>query len=279
MGEPSSLAEAVRRDDPDRYLSALYAPEARREALFALYAFNVEIASVRDRIHEPLPGEIRLQWWRDILAAGKGAAAGHPVAEALSGVIERSRLPLATFQNYLDARIFDLYDDPMPSRNDLEGYCGETASAIIQLAALILDPEAAPEFAEAAGHAGCAQAMAGLLRLLPMHRARGQCFMPEDILAAAGTSRDEFVAGENRDAAMRAVVALSALAGEHLARFEKAANGMPVSLRPAFLPASLAGAYLARISARGVDPLTQIADISPLRRHWTLLRRALLGWR
>ena len=115
-------------------------------------------------------------------------AAGHPLAEALLAAISRHDLPKKPFDDYLEARIFDLYDDPMPGRAELEGYCGETASALIQLAAMILDPEAAPSVAEAAGHAGCAQAITGLIRLLPLHRARGQCYVPGDILAAAGTS-------------------------------------------------------------------------------------------
>ena len=139
------ISAELRRADPDRYLSALYAPEDKRGPLFALYAFNAEIASVRDRIHEPLPGEIRLQWWRDAIAAqSPAAAAGHPLATALLETIARYDLPHKAFEGYLEARIFDLYDDPMPSRTDLEGYCGETASALIQLAALVLDRQAAP---------------------------------------------------------------------------------------------------------------------------------------
>src|SRR5690606_8354919 len=124
-------------------------------ALFALYAFNVEAASIRDRIKEPMAGEIRLQWWRDALANG---GAGNPVADALVEAMDTYRLPPQAFIDYLDARIFDLYDDPMPSRTDLEGYCGETASALIQLSNLILDAEAAAGAAAMAGHAGCAQA-------------------------------------------------------------------------------------------------------------------------
>ena len=89
---------------------------------------------MRDRIHEPMPGEIRLQWWRDVIAnRAVGEVSGHPVADALTNVIKTYGLPQLAFENYLDARIFDLYDDPMPSRTDLEGYCGETAGALIQL--------------------------------------------------------------------------------------------------------------------------------------------------
>jgi phytoene synthase len=274
------VMEAVRAADRDRYLSALYAPEAKRTGLFALYAFNAEIAGVRDRIREALPGEVRLQWWRDVIAAGSvEAAAGHPVAEALVGTIATYGLPQSAFQNYLDARIFDLYDDPMPSRNDLEGYCGETAAALIQLASMILDPQAAPKFAELAGHAGCAQAITGLLRLMPIHRARGQCFVPKDILAAAGSSPEEFVAGDGGAGASRAVEAMIALAQDHRTTFERGARDLPDTLRPAFLPATLAGAYLQKLAKAPAKALTSVSDISAWRRQWILFRRATRGWR
>jgi phytoene synthase len=268
--------EAVRAADRDRYLSVLYAPEEKRPSLFALYAFNAEIASVRDRIREALPGEIRLQWWRDAIA--NDAPGGHPLAEALLAAIGRHNLPRKPFDDYLEARIFDLYDDPMPGRAELEGYCGETASALIQLAALTLDTEAASDAAEAAGHAGCAQAIAGLIRLIPLHRARGQCYVPRDVLAAAGTTPEAFVAGEDNASARRAVTAMAALAAEHLATFEARAGAIPQSLRPAFLPLALTGAYLAGITWAGADPLTRTTDISVMRRHWLMFRRASRGW-
>lgn len=275
---PASMERALRDSDRDRYLSTLYAPAELRPALTALYLFNAEVAAIRDRIHEPMPGEIRIQWWRDALAGGSATAVGHPVADALIATIDRHSLPLDAFDRYLEARVFDLYDDPMPSRADLEGYCGETASAIVQLAALILEPEAAPHFAAAAGHAGCAQAIAGLLRLLPTHLRRGQCYIPGDVLAAAGTDRDGFLAGTAEAAEGRAIEAMVALGRDHLARFETEAAGMPPSLRPAFLPAALAGPYLDRIAAKGIAARTETTDISEARRHWTLLRRATRGW-
>jgi phytoene synthase len=272
------IADALRASDRDRYLSTLYAPAEKREDLFALYAFNAEVAAIRDRIREPLPGEIRLQWWRDVLAAPEGAGDGHPVAAALVRAIDANGLPRAAFDNYLDARIFDLYDDPMPSRGDLEGYCGETASAIIQLAALILDRNSAPDHAELAGHAGCAQAIAGLLRLLPLHRARGQCYVPRDVLSAAGTSPEEFIAGDAHEAAGRAVEAMIALATHHMSAFRKGARLLPQSLRPAFLPVALVRAYLGKLSREPARALRVPADISEVRRHWIMFRAATRAW-
>jgi phytoene synthase len=272
--------EIVREADRDRYLSVLFAPEEKRGALYSLYAFNAEVARIRDVIHEPLPGEIRLQWWRDVIEDGAPeAAAGHPVAAALLETIRRHDLPRGAFGNYLDARIFDLYDDPMPSRNDLEGYCGETASALIQMASLVLDPEKAQAFAACAGHAGCAQATTGLLRLLPIHLSRGQCYVPRDLLSAAGTTAEAFVAREDGAAAERAVEAMIALAREHLAAFSREAKDLPARLRPAYLPAALAARYLPKLSGGKVDPTREIADISELGRYWGVFRRAVWGWR
>jgi phytoene synthase len=179
----------------------------------------------------------------------------------------------------IEARLFDLYDDPMPSRTDLEGYCGETASALIQLAGLVLDREAALATADLAGHAGCAQAIAGLLRSLPIHLARGQCYVPRDILSAAGTSPEEFVAEKGGAAGKRVVSAMIALARDHLGKFEEGARALPPSLRPAYLPAALTNAYLVLLSATSFDPFRQIPDISPLRRNLVMARQAFFGWR
>lgn len=272
------VMEAVRAADHDRYLAALYAPEDRRGALLSLYAFNAEIAGIRDHIREALPGEVRLQWWRDAIAAGPEGAAGNPLAEALAETIARHRLPVQAFDNYLEARIFDLYDDPMPSRTDLEGYCGETASTIVQLAALVLDGDAAPDFSDLAGHAGCAQAMTGLLMLLPLHLSRGQCYIPADILAAVGSSREDLLAKDGGPGVVRAVVAMAALASEHLEAFERGAVRLPLSLRPAYLPLALTRGYLRSLQKAPAAALLRPPHLSAIRCHWLLFRRAGKGW-
>lgn len=279
MADPAAkVSELVRAADHERYLAALYAPAEKRSALLALYAFNAEIAAVRDRVSQPLPGEIRLQWWRDLIEADKPEAGGHPIAEALLDAIRSHNLPRQALLNALDARIFDLYDDPMPSRIDLEGYCGETAGALIQLSALVLDPHAAQDSAELAGHAGCAQAITGLLQLLPRHVARGQCYLPRDLLSAAGTTPEAFLADPLGPASLRAVAALAALAREHFSAFERKAHGLPASLRPAFLPLALTRTYLARIEGREAATMKSGAEISSLRRHILIFNRAARGW-
>lgn len=273
------LAEFLREADRDRYVAALFAPPGRRDGLMALYAFNAELARLRDGLREPMAGELRLQWWLDAINGGTSTeTAGHPVADRLRQAIEQYRLPVSALVGMIEARRFDLYDDPMPDRNHLEGYCGETAGALIQLASIILDPDAAAEHGADAGHAGCAQAIAGLLALLPRHRARGQCYIPADILAATGASPEllrEIVPPASAHAAVEAMVALGR---QHLAAFLDRAGKLPDRLRPAYLPLSVTGRWLDAIERAGAAVFDHSIEIGPVRKRFAMLHRALRGW-
>src|SRR6201989_772579 len=111
----------VREADKDRYLSALFAPAEQRGPLFALYAFAHEIATVRDRAREPMPGEIRLQWWRDVLDGERaGEASANPIAAGLLEAMARYALPARRLSDLIEAHSFDLYDDPVASFAVLE---------------------------------------------------------------------------------------------------------------------------------------------------------------
>ena len=59
--------QLVAKGDKDRFLSCLFAPTDARPHLFALYAFNVEIARIRETVSEPQIGLVRQQWWLDTI--------------------------------------------------------------------------------------------------------------------------------------------------------------------------------------------------------------------
>lgn len=262
----------LRGTDRDRYLACLLSPAEKRGFLAALYAFNAEIARVRDVTQQPLAGEIRLQWWRDLLdGQAKGDAGGNPVAAGLLQAIEQFELPKQPLLDMLDARIFDLYDDPMPDRASLEGYAGETASALLQIAALILDRNAATQVSEICGHAGVAQGIAGILLLMPIHRQRGQVYLPQDILAATGLDRDLFLAADGGEALNNAVRALSSLGREHLNK-ARAAGPVPRSLMPAFLPVTLVDSVLKQTERIGARAARHIAPAPQWLRQIRMLR-------
>ncbi|KAA2235376.1 phytoene/squalene synthase family protein [Salinarimonas soli] len=263
----------VREHDRDRYFAALFAPADKRPYLFALYAFSHEVARVRESVSAPLPGEIRLQWWRDALdGQGHGEVAANPVAAALLATVVRFRLPREALTALVDARVFDLYDDPMPDVNDLEGYCGETSSVLIRLASLVLADGEDPGFAAAAGHAGVAYALAGLLRAFAWHAARGQVFVPSDVLARHGVSREIVTAGQGGPGVNAALAELRTLARRH--HREAFETPIPATIAPAFLPAVLVPAYLDLMDRRDYDPFRTAVELAPWRRQWLLWRGA-----
>ena len=78
----ATLAALVRQHDPDRFLTALFAPAAQRDALLALYAFNHELARAREVASEPTLALIRLQWWREVVDGAARASRGRDAAGA-----------------------------------------------------------------------------------------------------------------------------------------------------------------------------------------------------
>ncbi len=274
--EPQSSAEycrnLVRHADRDRYLASLFAPDDQKIRLWSLYAFNLEIARVRELVSDPQLGEMRFQWWREVIdGIYAGEVLDHPVAVELATTIKGADLPRHAFVNLIEARTFDLYDDPMPALSDLEGYLGETSSALMQLAALSLAGPDAIGAAEASGYAGVAYGLTGLLRALPIHRARGQCYIPVDLLEKRGTTTAQVLSGR-RDASMSVVLTeLQHLAARRLQQARDCLSHVPLAALPAFLPTCLIDGYLAKMSKSLFNPLKQTANVSQVRRQIRLL--------
>ncbi|MCB5176993.1 phytoene/squalene synthase family protein [Microvirga lenta] len=263
----------VREGDPDRYWASLFAPPDKRPHLHALYAFNFEIARVRDSVREAMLGEIRLQWWRDALQGeSRGDVRANPVAAALDDTIVKFRLPRHALVTLIDARIFDLYDDPMPSLNDLEGYGGETSSSLIQLASIILTDGSDPGTADAAGHAGVAYAITGLLRAFPWHARQGQLFVPEEVLARHGVVREDVVSGRGGPGLNSALADMRAVARRHLAQVRTLRRTIPAAALPAFRHLALVEPYLKAMERKDYDPLHSQIDLPQWRRILALWR-------
>lgn len=264
----------VRAGDKDRFLATLFAPPKYRRALYALYAFNLEVARTRELAREPMPGEIRLQWWRDALGgAGRGEVEAHPVAAALRDVVVRYRLPPRMLLELIDARSFDLYDEPMASVSDLERYAMQTSSALIELAARILCDGRDPGANDLARHGGIAYATVGLLRALPIHSARGQLYLPADLLQRHGAAAADALSG-NATTGLRAVLAdLRLQARHHLGAARGLLDGAPPEIAPALLPVALVRPALDRMERRGYRPF-QPGELPQWRRQWILWRAA-----
>ncbi len=190
-------AALVRRADPDRFFSALFAPADKRHALLALYAFNVELSRIGETVHEPMLGEIRLQWWRETLEeAGAGRPRRHDVAEAIAEASFADLSP-ALFGRMIDARTFDVSHEAFADDAALETYLRDTSGTLMQLAARILGAD--DRFDDALAQAGTAFGLVGMARTLVFHARRGKCFVPETTLKRFGTSAERLAADESHD--------------------------------------------------------------------------------
>lgn len=173
--EQSYCAGEARRNDWERFLCALFAPREAREALFCLIAFNSELARTRDVVSQPLLGQIRLQWWRDAVAAIYGdaptsaATATHPILVPLARAVAGYRLERALFDAMIDARSDELDDGGLTGTIGILDYLRASAGnlARLQIAVLTNDSAANIESITAAEQANVAW---GLIELHRMKR-------------------------------------------------------------------------------------------------------------
>lgn len=260
-------AETLKELDPDRYYASVLLKGAERDAVQGLFAFSADVAAVRERVHEPMAGEVRLQWWTDALSGeGHGAVRSNPVADRLLAAIDDYRLPSDALQRLLTARRFDLYDDPMPDMETFEGYAGETVSVLYQLAAMILNGGKQAAAADAAGHLGVGEALIGHMRAFGFNASRGRIFLPVAHFAAYGVSEGTILSGTATPELEEALSALRDIAAEHLDKADAAVARLPRELRPAFAARAVQRLHL-RALARGMGaPFAQPRPVAAWRR-------------
>jgi NADH dehydrogenase [ubiquinone] 1 alpha subcomplex assembly factor 6 len=253
--EPATPAELVRRHDHDRFLVSLFMPAERRDAVWALLAFNLEIARVREAVSQPIIGQIRLQWWRDAIDeiyTGKPPRR-HEIVQPLAAAIEAHRLTRTHFDTLIDGREFDLGDEPPADLASLERYLEQTSSRLIDLQLEILGVEAPAAF-EAARAVGIAWGLVGLARALPFHGAHGRIYLPADLMAAAGVDRENLLAGKPSQALATVVGQLTGRAAGHLAEAKRLRANISNAAIPALLLARLARFHLRRLTRVDCNP-------------------------
>jgi 15-cis-phytoene synthase len=279
----SHCAELVRNTDRDRFIATLFAPAQRRAGLHAVYAFSLEVARVRDLAREAMPGEIRLQWWREVLERQReGEASASPVAVALLGTIDAYRLPVNAFLTLIEARRFDLYNEPMLTIAQLEDYAIKTSSALFDMAAQILDAQVldaqvlgaqvlGADAAAVARPAGIAYAMTGVLAALPKHAARRQLYLPLQLLERHGLGPEDIFAARSSAPLNAAAAELRSVARRHLDAAAEMLRNLPQQVLPAFLPMALVRRSLDRLER---SDIFAPGVLSPWRRQWLMWRAA-----
>lgn len=260
----------LRAEDRDAWLAALLAPAASRPHLHALSAFALELRHVRQRVHQAVAGEIRLQWWQEVVDGTRaGEAAAHPVAAALVDTMARAALPAAPVGDMIDAFRMGLYDESPADLPALARRLAATHGTPMRLAARVLG--GGPGLDPAADDAGTALGLAELLGAV----GEQAVLLPEALLVRHGARRADAQAGQATPA-LRAVLAdLRAEARARLAAL-RGRRGSFGEAGAAFLCAATVAPRLAA-SERAADPLAPLPEVAAWRRQWRLWRAARSG--
>ncbi len=221
------ISNLVRRADRDRYLAAILSPRAIRGQLLALYAFDLEIQAIADRVTEPLAGEIRIQWWRDWLKEHqvKGRS-GNPVADALGATIDAGDLTVALLHDYLDAWS-GIFHEEAENQFAMEKRLIGVQLPVLTLAIEILAGEPdhiAGEIADLTSHAGYIL----LLKCIGDGRGFARHLVSRDLIAQT------YDAGGKNKTGEKTLAALGEMAFERQSRASAAFNRLPRELRPVF---------------------------------------------
>lgn len=240
-----ALAQAdrdLRKSDPDRWRTTLFARGALRARLIAVYAFNAEIARVRETVSEPMLGQIRLQWWREALDEIETGTKlrKHPVVLALAA----ARPELAPLRAAIDARERDLDDAPYASLDEMVGYARGVGGSISRAAFGQEHASAEP--------VGTAYALAGILRALPFFARQRRTPLPADLLDDAEITTDMLHENKAGPALRRVTEPIAMRALEFLN--EARATKPPRGVFAAVLPGKVAALALKRLEQANYDP-------------------------
>jgi NADH dehydrogenase [ubiquinone] 1 alpha subcomplex assembly factor 6 len=247
----SYCADLVRDQAPGRYLATLFAPAGIRPALFGLYAFDHEIAKVRQVVSEPMAGLIRFQWWRDALdgiAAGRPAPA-HPVAQALQDAWQRLAAARPRLDAAIDARERELEQAAPETLAALEQHLAATSSGPVLTALELLGVRDQPA-RDAGVEVGLAIGLADLLREIDVDKARA-LFLPEDLLGRHDIAPAAVREAGSPDTFAPAIRDLADRARAHLRQARRMRRRVPSQALPALLPGVLVGHQLRSLRSLG----------------------------
>lgn len=273
----SYCAMQVKNNDYDRYICSLFAPENKREKLFAIYAFNAEIARIKDIVTEPMSGYVRLQWWREAIdKIYAGQKPNHEIARQLFKLIHEVKIPKELFLELIDARLEELEFKQPLAMDELLKYSYDTSSKLIKLASHVMsDNETGSQ--KVIDDVGIAWALTGIMRSMRYNCSKHRVLIPKVYLDPYNVSAEDIIEGKkirfSKDG-IRMIV------GEAEKRLNAANDEYKPELKellPVLLPATIAKVYLDRIKKNDFNLFTKDLETGYGGIHFKLAANSMIG--
>ncbi|KAL5482711.1 hypothetical protein ACEPAI_9305 [Sanghuangporus weigelae] len=281
QGQDAYCRDFVMKHDRDAYLTSQFFPKHLQPACFAVRAFYVQLAMIQDSVTNPLIGQMRMQFWKDVIQ--HLGAPQHPIAAALRDASKIAHIAPYHLRRIVDARDVELNSPSHLNTDTLLAHAESTTSTLNYILLAILGLSSSDTYSHAASHLGVAQTIATLLRALPYHASKGVMVIPASITAAHHVNQEEvFRHGPAAANLPDAVYDFAVIANDHLISARelfKNENGrieVPREAMPVFLNAVPVQNYLNRLQAANFDVFTPKLQLrESVRLPWQIWRSYL----
>jgi squalene synthase HpnC/squalene synthase HpnD len=268
----------ARSSSSNFYYAFFMLPQAKRDALCALYAFMRLVDDVSDTAGSAADKQLGLARWRAALdAAGAGDVSGHPILPAFADTIKRFRIPPRYFHDLISGAEMDLTVGEYATFDRLREYCYRVAGTVglTCLHVFGFDDPHAPDLAE---KLGIAFQLTNILRDVPKDYEMGRVYLPLEDLAQFGV-RPEALKGGPVTPEKRGLLEFEAARAWNY--YHEGVELIPQvhgDARAALWAlARIYSSLLRRIEARGYDVFSERVRLSTPEKTGILLR-ARLGW-
>ncbi len=232
----SFLSSEVKSNDYYRYLCCCAAPKQAVGGLLAIYAFNNEIAKIKDHTSEPMAALVRLTWWReaiDEIYANKNPRK-HQVLEAIKELIQNTEIPRALFDKMLDARENDINRKTPEDIEELKKYIDASSVDLLLASLYALKIESNPIAREFSHYVGIAYAVVGIMRAMKWNAAKNYILFPRNMLEKHQLVAEDLVEGRNLIKAREIARELCDKAEINLRHAKAIAKDLPKEARPIY---------------------------------------------
>ncbi|KIL63220.1 hypothetical protein M378DRAFT_80050 [Amanita muscaria Koide BX008] len=271
LADPAAYCrELVRKHDYESYLLAAFYPKEAQGGYFAIKAFSVELAMVQDNVSNATIGNMRMQFWRDVIKdCSQGKPPQHPIALALHDAMQRAHLPAYHFKRIIDARDAELHTPTHLTIDSLTSHAESTSSTVLYLLLSLLSLSSST-LSHAASHLGVAQTISTLIRGLPFHARQGRMIIPAEVTSKHGVNQEDvFRHGSEARGLHDAVFEFATFANDHMItardmfKGEEMGSKVPRRAVPIFLsgiPASNILERLEKVNFNAFDRRIQVRD-------------------
>ncbi len=277
----SFCALEVKKSDYYRYLCCLFIPESLRWRAFAIYAFNSEIAKIKDVVSEPMMGHIRLQWWRDaideIYSGNSPKKHKHNISEELYKVISEVKVPKHFFETLIDAREADIDFTGYETIENIEEYLSSTSSTLLKMLIVSMGFALDENIEKMANNVGIAYALTGILRALKHDAHHRRIMLPKNLLDKNGINSDEIIEGKKLEKVIPIIEEMCGRVELNLAEAKSLMPKIPKQISFIFLPLAIVYPFLKRIKKTNYDIFGNDIEIGKLTMQLTIFKAAVFA--